>query len=152
MSKALTVQYDRVLYLLEDTPANRKLIGRELEVWEYPDGRIELRANGRALPYREYDKLAQVDAGAIVEHKHLGHVLRGAQVLQAQRDDRRAGSPSRTNHGVAVRAKEKAPGAKRPRQFTQADVNLAIEQVAQQNVQARQPPRKPGRRSARVIA
>ena len=152
VSKALTVQYDRVLYLLEDTISNRKLIGRDLEVWEYPDGRMELRAHGQVLPYREYDKLARVDAGAIVEHKHLGHVLRVAQVLQAQRDDRRAGSPSRTNHGIAVRAKEKAPGTKRPRQFTQADVNAAIEQVAQQNVQARQPPRKPGRRSASVIA
>ncbi len=113
VTKSLTVQYDRVLYLLEDTVGNRKLIHRYIEVWEYPNGRIEIRADGQALPYREYDKLAEVEAGAIVEHKHLGHVLRVAQALQAQRDDRRAGSPSRTNHGVAVRAKEKAPGTKR---------------------------------------
>ncbi|HXD84193.1 MAG TPA: ISNCY family transposase [Rudaea sp.] len=149
VSKSLTVQYDRVLYLLDDTLPNRKLIGRYLEVWEYPDGRIELRADGQALPYREYDKLAEVEAGAIVEHKHLGHVLRVAQVLQAQRDDRRMGSPSRTNHGVAVRAKERAPGTKRPLEFTQADLNAAIEQLAQQNMQAHQAPRKPARRSAR---
>jgi hypothetical protein len=149
VSKSLTVQYDRVLYLLDDTLPNRKLIGRYLEVWEYPDGRIELHADGHALPYREYDKLAEVDAGAIVEHKHLGHVLRVAQVLQAQRDDRRMGSPSRTNHGVAVRAKARAPGTKRPLEFTQADLNQAIKQIAQQHVQAQQPPSKPARRSAR---
>ncbi len=149
VSKSLTVQYDRVLYLLDDTLPNRKLIGRYLEVWEYPEGRIELRAEGQALPYREYDKLAEVEAGAIVEHKHLGHVLRVAQVLQAQRDDRRMGSPSRTNHGVAVRAKERAPGTKRPLEFTQADLNAAIEQLAQQNMKTHQPPRRPARRSAR---
>ena len=72
VSKALTVQYDRVLYLLDDTLPNRKLIGRYLEVWEYPDGRIELRADGRALPYREYDKLAEVDA-VTFRHKGAGY-------------------------------------------------------------------------------
>ncbi|QLD50475.1 hypothetical protein, partial [Paraburkholderia fungorum] len=41
VTKSLTVQYDRVMYLLEDTPANRKLIHRYIDVWEYPDGRIE---------------------------------------------------------------------------------------------------------------
>ncbi|AJY03505.1 integrase core domain protein [Burkholderia vietnamiensis LMG 10929] len=41
VSKSLTVLYDRVLYLLDDTPVNRKLIHRYIDVWEYPDGRIE---------------------------------------------------------------------------------------------------------------
>lgn len=50
VTKSLTVQYDRVMYLLDDTPENRKLIDRVIEVWEYPDGRIELRADGRVLP------------------------------------------------------------------------------------------------------
>jgi hypothetical protein len=44
VSKSLTVRYDRVTYLLNDTPGHRKLIGRYIAVWEYPDGRIELRA------------------------------------------------------------------------------------------------------------
>ncbi len=50
VTKSLTVQYDRVLYLLDDTPSNRKLIHRYIDVWEYPDGRIEVRADGAALP------------------------------------------------------------------------------------------------------
>ena len=50
VTKSLTVQYDRVMSLLEDTPANRRLIHRYIDVWEYPDGRIEIRADG-ALPF-----------------------------------------------------------------------------------------------------
>jgi transposase len=152
VSKALTVRYDRVLYLLEDTVAHRKLIGRTIEVWEYPSGRIELRADGQPLPYREHDKLPEVDAGAIVEHKRLGHALQIAQMMQAQRDSRRiAAAPSRTNLGAAVRSPTRAPGTKKPREFTQADLNQTIEQLAQQHAQARPPRRKPGRRSARAI-
>jgi hypothetical protein len=74
------------LYLLADTMTNRKLIGQAIEVREYPDGRTELRANGEVLPYREYDKLAEVNAGAIVECKGLSHALQVAQALQAQRE------------------------------------------------------------------
>lgn len=42
------MQYDKVLYMLDDTAATRKLIGRYIEVYEYPDGGIELRTNGIA--------------------------------------------------------------------------------------------------------
>lgn len=36
VTKALTVQYDRVLYLLDDTPENRAWIHRDVEVWGVP--------------------------------------------------------------------------------------------------------------------
>jgi transposase len=145
VTKALTVQYDRVMYLLDDTPANRKLVHRYLEVWEYPDGRIELRADARVLSYREYDRLTEVDQGAVVEHKRLAHALAVAQALQAQRDGRRAsGSPSRTNRGMEVRPAAPVPGTQRSRHLTQADMEAVIVQLAQPQ------PRKPGPRSARA--
>ena len=144
------MQYDRVMSLLEDTPANRRLIHRYIDVWEYPDGRIEIRADSAALPCTPYDRLSEVDQGAVIEHKRLGHALQVAQALQAQRDDRRAsGSPSRANQGVAVRTKERPPGTKKQREFTQADVNEVIVQVTQQNLQPVKPSRKPRQRSAR---
>jgi transposase len=150
VSDSLTLQNDRIIYLLDNTKANRKRIGRYLEVWEYPDGCIEIRADGVALHARRYDKLADIDQGAIIEHKRLGHTLQVAQALQAQRDDRRAsGSPSRTNRGMPVRAKDRRPGTKKPREFTQADINDVILEQSQQR-QAQQP-RKPGRRTAKVI-
>ncbi|WP_225034032.1 ISNCY family transposase, partial [Paraburkholderia sp. XV] len=73
VTKSLTVQYDRVMYLLEDTPANRALVHRYIDVWEYPDGRIEIRADGEVLACRRYDQLAEVDQGAVIEHKRLAH-------------------------------------------------------------------------------
>ncbi|PVX58664.1 ISNCY family transposase [Paraburkholderia unamae] len=147
VTKSLTVQYDRVMYLLDDTPQNRKLVHRYIEVWEYPDGRIELRADARILPYREYDRLTEVDQGAVVEHKRLAHALEVAQALQAQRDDRRAsGSPSRTNRGIEVRQAERVPGTKKTREFTQADMEAVIVKLAQDA----KPDSKPGRRSSRA--
>jgi hypothetical protein len=78
---------------------------------------------------------------------------RWVQALQAQRDDRRAsGSPSRTNHGVAVRTKERLPGTKKQREFTQADVNEVIVQAAQQNMQPGKPSRKPRQQAERTDA
>ncbi|WP_183082032.1 hypothetical protein [Paraburkholderia sp. BL23I1N1] len=145
--KSLTVQYDRVMYLLADTPANRRLIHRYIDVWEYPDGRIEVRANGTALPCIPYDRLSAIDQGAVIEHKRHGHALQVAQALQAQRDDRRAsGSPSRTNRGLAAERDRRKPGTKKQREFTKADVDEVIVQLAQRN-QPKQL-RKPGRRSA----
>ncbi|OXC73488.1 ISNCY family transposase [Caballeronia sordidicola] len=127
VSRSLTVLNDRVIYLLEDTVANRKLIGRYLDVWEYPDGRIEIRADGAALRYVPYDKLSEIDQGVVIEHKRLGHTLQVAQALQAQRDNRRvSGSPSRTNRGAKVRSKERAPGTKKQREFTLDDLNAAV--------------------------
>ena len=152
VSKSLTVLYDRVLYLLDDTPEHRKLIHRYIDVWEYPDGRIEIRADGAVLSCRPYDKLAEVDQGAVIEHKRLSHVLQVAEAIQAQRDNRRiSGSPSRTNQGQAVRTPGRPAGTKKQREFTQADVEQVIVDLAERR-QAQQPPRKPGRRSVKAIA
>lgn len=41
VSKSLTVQYDKVLYLIEDNELSRRAIGKYIEVWHYPDGRKE---------------------------------------------------------------------------------------------------------------
>ncbi|MGF6899466.1 ISNCY family transposase [Paraburkholderia sp. GAS348] len=127
VTRSLTLQYDRVIYLLDDTEANRRLVGRYIDVYEYPDGRIEIRADGVALPCRPYDRLSEIDQGAVVDHKRLGHVLQVAQLIQADRDNRRAsGSPSRTNQGQAPKPKERKAGTKKQRQITVEDLNTAI--------------------------
>ncbi|CAG4929027.1 ISNCY family transposase [Paraburkholderia saeva] len=131
VSKVLTVQYDRVIYLLEDTVANRSLIHSYLDVFEYPDGRIEVRVNGAALPCVPYDRLSEIDQAAVVDNKRLGHTLQMAQVIQAQRDDRRAsGSPSRTNQGEAPRPKERKVGTRKQRELTREELNEAILRTA----------------------
>jgi hypothetical protein len=41
VSHVLTLQYDKTLYLLADTPFTRALIGQYIDVYDYPDGRVE---------------------------------------------------------------------------------------------------------------
>ncbi len=129
VSNSLTLQYDKVIYLLQDNPANRSLIHRYIDVYEYPDGRIEIRAEGVLLPCGRYDRLAQIDTAAIVENKRLGHALQVALALQEQRDERHSVAPSRTNSGSPVVSHKPVPGTKHPRQFTRDDMNDAIAEI-----------------------
>lgn len=138
VSLSLTLQYERVIYLLKDTLASRRLIHRYIDVYEYPDGRIELRADGHSLAYERYDRLPQVDTAAIVENKRLGPALQAALLLQQQRDDRRFGAPSRTNQGKPPSPKKAIPGTKHSRQFTTEDLELAVMAVCRA---AKQPSR-----------
>ena len=48
MSQNLLLHYERKLYVLVDTPENRRLIGQYVEVFQYPYGRIEIRVAGAA--------------------------------------------------------------------------------------------------------
>ena len=129
MSNRLTLQYDRVLYLITDQPEHRSLVHRYIEVAEYPDGRIELWAAGTSLPYVLYDRLSEIDQGAIVENKRLGHVLAIAQRVQAQRDNRRIHTtPSRTLSGQAPRqgSEPAAPGIKHQRRLNADDLQRRL--------------------------
>ncbi|BCG01652.1 hypothetical protein PPGU19_062200 (plasmid) [Paraburkholderia sp. PGU19] len=127
VSDSLTLLNDRVIWLLDDTPLTRRLIGRYIDVWGYPDGRLEIRADGVALPCVPYDKLAEIDQGAVVQHKRLGHALQIAQAVEAQRDNRPAsGTPSRTNRGAAVRKPKSLSDTRKPREATLDDWNAAV--------------------------
>ena len=127
VSHVLTLQYDKTIYLLADTPLTRTLIHKYIDVFDYPDGRIEIRADGTTLPYVRYDRLPQVDQGAIVENKRLGHALQIANLVQRQRDNRRSqAAPARTNLGGPVRKPKAEPQRKTQRQLDAADVEEAL--------------------------
>ncbi|WP_407674337.1 hypothetical protein [Paraburkholderia saeva] len=67
----------------------------------------------------------------MVDHKRLGHVLQVAQLIQADRDNRRtSGSRSRTNQGQAPRLKGRRIGTKKQREITVEDLNTAIGKTA----------------------
>jgi len=127
VTKDLTLNYERKLYLLEDTPKNRRIIGKYIDVYQYPDGRIDIRAAGESLPYSVYDKLGAVDQGAIVENKRLGGALQLAQLIQAKRDDRRE-EPS-TAHRADGRLVQrlKGPRKKRQRELNEEDLREALD-------------------------
>lgn len=90
VSKSLTVQYDKVLYLIEDNELSHRSIGKYIEFWHYPDGRKELRLNGVILPYSTYDRLQEIDQGAIVDNKRLGRTLEFSKLVQDKRDNNRS--------------------------------------------------------------
>ena len=129
VSLSLTLQHDRIVYLLENCEANRSLIHRYIDVYEYPDGQIEIRADGQSLRYERYDRLGQIDTSAVVENKRLGRALQAALILQAQRDDRRIKAPSRTHRGKLPQPLRAASGTKRASQFTAEDIEIAVRQV-----------------------
>lgn len=61
-----------------------------IDVWQYPDGTIELRANGTSLPFITYDRLGELDQGAIVDNKRLGRALEMIKLVQDKRDNTRS--------------------------------------------------------------
>ncbi len=46
-----------------------------VEIYDFPDGRLEVRWKGRSLPYSAFDKLQRVSHAAIVENRRLGEIL-----------------------------------------------------------------------------
>jgi Helix-turn-helix domain len=124
----LTLHYERKLYLLPDTPQNRRYAAKYLDVYQYPDGKIEIRAAGVSLPYSTYDKLGTIDQGAIVENKRLGHALRISGAIQANRDNRCVIGPS-TAHRIDGKKvpRKKLAGTKTQRELNQKDLQKALE-------------------------
>jgi transposase len=70
----LTLQHDGLLYLLEDSPEARKLIGKSINIHTHVDGRVELRANGNVLAYSVQTPPRLANASD-VDAKTLHHVL-----------------------------------------------------------------------------
>jgi hypothetical protein len=131
VTKSLTLHYERKLYLLADSAANRRLIGKYVEVFQFPDGRIEIRVAGEALPYSVYEKLGAVDQGAIVDNKRLGHMLKVAQLVQANRDNRTVRRPSTVHRadGTPI-ATTRVVNSKRQRELGSKDLQKALDAVS----------------------
>jgi len=97
VSAALTLQYDKVLYLVDPSRENQKLAGKRVTVIDYPDGRIKIRYEGRDLGYRQFDKLTHTHQGEVVSHKRLGTMLTliGEQQKQLPQEKRSVKCPTR---------------------------------------------------------
>jgi hypothetical protein len=97
LSQALTLQYDKVMFILEPTEAAQAAIGMRVTVYDYPDGRLVIRHEGVDLPYRTFDKIRKVNQAAITENKRLGSLLdliRQSQDMH-EPDKRSVGAPKR---------------------------------------------------------
>ena len=75
VTASLTLQYDKVVFLLEMNDVARGLVRKRVTVSDYPDGKIVISHNGLPLAYTIFDKVRQVNQGAIVDNKRLSSVL-----------------------------------------------------------------------------
>ena len=89
LSRALTLQYDKILFILEPVEQAKAAIGKRVTVVDYPDGRLSIRYKGIELAYRTFDKIQQVDQGAIIENKRLGAALTFIREEQLRREPQR---------------------------------------------------------------
>jgi hypothetical protein len=102
LSQALTLQYDKVLFILDPTEEAQDAIGKRVEVLDYPDGRLAIRHNGVDLPYRAFDKIRHVRQADVVENKRLGPLLemiRQQQMAQEPEKRSRRGPQRRDQTG-----------------------------------------------------
>jgi hypothetical protein len=107
LSQALTLQYDKVMFILDPTEEAQDAIGKRVEVLDYPDGRLAIRYKGADLPYRTFDKIRHVKQAAVVENKRLGPLLEiiHQQQLEQEPEKRSRKGPKRrdqTGHMFSV--------------------------------------------------
>ena len=85
VSCSLTLQYEKVLFLLQPTELTRGLARKRVVVHDFPDGRFEIRHQGQPLPYLAFDKGRQVQQGGVVANKNLGAAVTAIKAKQARR-------------------------------------------------------------------
>ncbi|MCD9547055.1 ISNCY family transposase, partial [Photobacterium carnosum] len=61
VSRSLTFQYDKVIYLIDPTEENQRLVHQVVKVLDRPDGTIAIQYGHRKLGFKVFDKLEEVD-------------------------------------------------------------------------------------------
>jgi hypothetical protein len=103
LSQALTLQYDKVVFILEPNEQAKAAIGKRVTVIDYPDGRLAIRYRGVELAYRTSDKIRQVSQAAIVGNKQLDAALAFIREQQLRREpERRSGPRRRDQHDARL--------------------------------------------------
>jgi len=92
LSQSLTLQYDKVLFILEPSEAAQAAIGKRVTVVDYPDGKISIRYKGQDLAYRTFDKIRTVNQAAVIENKRLGPMLEMVRLYQEAHPQKRSRS------------------------------------------------------------
>ncbi|WP_299831996.1 ISNCY family transposase [uncultured Roseobacter sp.] len=109
VTKDLTLKYDHKRIRLEVNDLTRSLVGKYVDTFEFPDGRIQIRTKGVALPFMVFSPhQTRVTHAAITENKHLSAVL--AHIKQEQE----AGVMTPTVKPTSARAGYKKTGRRPP--------------------------------------
>jgi hypothetical protein len=105
VTAALTLHYNKAMFILEPSPVAQGLARKKVDVCEYPDGRLEIQHDGIALPYRMFDKMRRVNQAPVVDNKHLDAALALAHAIQQAQPHhgkRNNNEPARTAQPAGV--------------------------------------------------
>lgn len=98
VSASLTIQYDKMIFMLEQNDVTRKLVRKRVTVNDYPDGRIVITHNGLPLAYSIFDKIRHVNQALVADNKRLAAAFDYVRELQEQRPQYRSEkAPVRTD-------------------------------------------------------
>jgi hypothetical protein len=122
VSHQLVVNYSRMKLTLKPEGLAVRLRGKMVDIYDFPDGRLEIRWKGRSLPYSAFDKLQHVSHAAIVENKRLREILAWIKEKQDRRPrlntipkgPRRSNQTSGLLKNCAVRMAEAAKSTSKP--------------------------------------
>jgi len=80
--KDLSLSFNKVRIILEDSPQSRRAIGKRVTVALSLRGDMEVLFEEIPLPFRSFDKIRRVsDAPEVVDHKRLGAAFRMAAAI-----------------------------------------------------------------------
>lgn len=86
VSKQLSINYKRVMYLLEPNEVAKKLKGKRVQVHEDEAGNVEIRSGAVVLPAKRFERVPGALNGAVIENKLLSGALLHIQNEQRKRD------------------------------------------------------------------
>jgi hypothetical protein len=126
VGQQLQLSWQRRLLILERNALTETLAGNYLELFDFGDGRIELRWQGVSLPYTVFEKDQRVIHTAVVENKRLTEALAMVQELQAsQASPRIKTSSERTGYVPNGRKPGRTPNSPYRHRSTSAPPDLA---------------------------
>jgi hypothetical protein len=96
VSKQLTLNYNRVLYVLDPTDAARAARGRTVQIEERENGALSFWHDGQALLATAFPKEHGVAPGAVVDNKRLAAALTFVKQQQQARTEARIATGATT--------------------------------------------------------
>ena len=79
--KDLSVNFNKMRFVLDDTVEARKAIGKQVTVAVHLDGTIEIVLEEAPLPFTVFDKMQRVVSTPVVDRKRLGSALDMAKAI-----------------------------------------------------------------------
>lgn len=84
VGQQLQLSWQRKLLILERNALTETLSGKHVELFDFGDGRLEVRWNGVSLPYLAFEKDQRVTHTAVVENKRLSEAMALVREMQAR--------------------------------------------------------------------